>query len=924
MGSPLPPSASSPMAGTNRLQASIDNLARVLERNVSQSTVDRMASVSRAANVALNGGRIEYAPGGNADWRNRPNGGIVSPNNVLRFTPGDRHTRRSNGGHSSLPNAQQPTMNQGGGPGAGAGGGNATGSAFSFGGLSQGWETVVNYGNEQRPGQVAMDAYANYTASMQGRTLNGGLRRGYLGNIFGTPGRTVNAIGLNAGDIMAGDILRQRSAGGIGSYNYQQYGRNSAALNLATAGTLGSLNSVQVQNSLYSPQTYWRLRQMGMGQSFVGGQAQSASQIAEGFITRTFGNRRIGNEDMASQLAVGTAGAYNLDQLGLSGEAREALRDLIVQRNAARNAGVSVQEFDQLAEQATGPNFTREQRAAATRRLGQIEGINVKTLINAEKTIAGGKAQQDSTINEAFADSMRTATENVDAFNVAIGKIMNFGPIRWILGQSGGASVGNGLFNNLSGLISMANPASLAATGMGSLFGNAFNQLPGVGSQGPDAQGGQTGQPGGGSVGASSGGVSAARVISLMQSQAGDPYVYGGTGPNGWDCSGLVQWALRSAGFKGVPRTAGAQIKAIPGKFVPLTEIRPGDLLYRGSMGSSGGSNEHIAMYIGGGKTIEARGRQYGVGNFPSGGRSWTHAKRIFGSVGDTTSVTNAQSPGADSNMLSTRKTAGFGGGGNTGDSYGSSEEAALIAAALSGGAGAGPSLSTNSKGTLGTQPSDALDEAGVPSAPGAMGGKNAAAIAAAKSYAKGLLGSYGWGDQWKALETLWMKESGWRWWADNPTSDAYGIPQALPGKKMGKGWKTDAAAQIRWGLKYIKSRYGSPENAWGFWQKNNWYDSGAWEIAQDETARVHRGEMIVPAKQAQTIRDALLKESQFGSSKSSPGGSPTLSFGPGSVVIKVDGPVTESVGRSVARAFADELAREDVYSKISKGVTRA
>ena len=49
---------------------------------------------------------------------------------------------------------------------------------------------------------------------------------------------------------------------------------------------------------------------------------------------------------------------------------------------------------------------------------------------------------------------------------------------------------------------------------------------------------------------------------------------------------------------------------------------------------------------------------------------------------------------------------------------------------------------------------------------------------------------------------------------ADNPSSSAYGIPQALPGSKMasaGDDWANNAVTQIRWGLGYIADRYGSP-----------------------------------------------------------------------------------------------------------------
>ncbi len=82
----------------------------------------------------------------------------------------------------------------------------------------------------------------------------------------------------------------------------------------------------------------------------------------------------------------------------------------------------------------------------------------------------------------------------------------------------------------------------------------------------------------------------------------------------------------------------------------------------------------------------------------------------------------------------------------------------------------------------------------------------------------------YGWGsDQFSCLNSLWERESGWNVHASNP-SGAYGIPQALPGSKMGGDWRNDAAQQISWGLGYIKGRYGDPCGAWGSFQDKGWY----------------------------------------------------------------------------------------------------
>ncbi|WP_030859920.1 transglycosylase SLT domain-containing protein [Streptomyces sp. NRRL S-37] len=81
--------------------------------------------------------------------------------------------------------------------------------------------------------------------------------------------------------------------------------------------------------------------------------------------------------------------------------------------------------------------------------------------------------------------------------------------------------------------------------------------------------------------------------------------------------------------------------------------------------------------------------------------------------------------------------------------------------------------------------------------------------------------------DQFQCFSTIVDHESSWNYRADNPTSDAYGLMQALPGSKMssaGADWATNPATQIKWGLGYMNERYGSPCAAWTFWQANHYY----------------------------------------------------------------------------------------------------
>ena len=96
------------------------------------------------------------------------------------------------------------------------------------------------------------------------------------------------------------------------------------------------------------------------------------------------------------------------------------------------------------------------------------------------------------------------------------------------------------------------------------------------------------------------------------------------------------------------------------------------------------------------------------------------------------------------------------------------------------------------------------------------------------RGVARVLVAERGWGaGQFSCLDSLWTKESGWKVSADNPSSSAYGIPQALPGSKMasvGADWATNPVTQITWGLNYIESRYGSPCSAWAHSRSSNWY----------------------------------------------------------------------------------------------------
>lgn len=185
----------------------------------------------------------------------------------------------------------------------------------------------------------------------------------------------------------------------------------------------------------------------------------------------------------------------------------------------------------------------------------------------------------------------------------------------------------------------------------------------------------------------------------------------------------------------------------------------------------------------------------------------------------------------------------------------------------------------------------------GIPSAPANVTGNMAIGKAIAEKM--------GWtGANWDALVALWNAESGWNHQADNPTSSAYGIPQALVGlhknnlpagyygRVTSGSWSDpatlnfsggDPEAQIRWGLNYIKNSYGNPSDAWAFHQNNNWYDKGAIFGNSNIIGVGENGpEMVLPLNDrgAGFIADIMSKLHVGNESKMSnlPGGQPMVS----------------------------------------------
>jgi peptidoglycan DL-endopeptidase CwlO len=109
-------------------------------------------------------------------------------------------------------------------------------------------------------------------------------------------------------------------------------------------------------------------------------------------------------------------------------------------------------------------------------------------------------------------------------------------------------------------------------------------------------------------------------AMSRALSKVGSPYRWGATGPNAFDCSGLVSWAYKSSGVS-LPRTSQAMSRV--GRPVPRADLRPGDLVFFYRPVS------HVGIYIGDGKIVHASSRKYPVKISDMGRMKFTSARRV-------------------------------------------------------------------------------------------------------------------------------------------------------------------------------------------------------------------------------------------------------------------------------------------------------
>lgn len=292
------------------------------------------------------------------------------------------------------------------------------------------------------------------------------------------------------------------------------------------------------------------------------------------------------------------------------------------------------------------------------------------------------------------------------------------------------------------------------------------------------------------------------RGQDFLRKQAGKPYIWGGVGPEGFDCSGLVSAVANVLRGESNPyRRLGTAATQPWSGFVPGLS----------SAFATGYNSHHIALTLGG---LNGEAQTFGVpvlvGPRAAGADSGQFTGRAsLPTVGGQ--FVPGGGPGADPHAMMVAAFADtLAKIDNVGQMWPGNRAASTGAGVARAGVTALTGFGENALNSLLT-------------VPGAAGSPEV--VAAVRAVAR----AFGWGDgaEWNALSSLISGESSWDPNIHNKTSSAAGLFQKMT--SLHGPLESTVAGQTEWGLNYIKGAYGDPIGAYGKWLSRNphWYDDG-------------------------------------------------------------------------------------------------
>lgn len=147
------------------------------------------------------------------------------------------------------------------------------------------------------------------------------------------------------------------------------------------------------------------------------------------------------------------------------------------------------------------------------------------------------------------------------------------------------------------------------------------------------------------------------QIVANARAELGRPYIYGATGPDDFDCSGLVQYVFNKAGLS-VPRVSSAQFNF--GTQIQAADLAPGDLVFSEWSGDDVPHHGHVAIYAGNGKIIEAPHPGGVVQEVPLDSNYLAHVDGYTRPVGLSTGPASPVTGGAAGSGGTTGQNAGF------------------------------------------------------------------------------------------------------------------------------------------------------------------------------------------------------------------------------------------------------------------------
>jgi hypothetical protein len=965
------------------LNSALTNAITGLKRTgqTTQGAGGGASSTHGPANTPSAAGMAQVRPGSGPSY----GGGATMPNASIPITASQRRGAGTSVSNSGAPGWSQRgeevpggAPNAGGGSGGGSGGSSGSGDGSPTGGgssvpeptsqgrmagvgaavrdsqtIGSGMPTTVagavKFADSQLQAGAAnwrdrykgMDLYYQQEAAQSGKSMSQVRQNSSAFQKYNTFTSVQDQANVQ------GDALQMSGGVGLDSARARNEMGNVAGANLMAPGMTGT-QVKGAMNGLWNPQMNLRMTAMGFGGTLDStGNTKGIGAMGQGMWDRVTGGAGMTKKGVAA--AFGRTGSMRTTALA-NGMTEDQIN--LMQRNMQMQAetGKSAEEIDSLTSKAAEDN---KEGKAALKTLKKAGATGLDSLTSTEKKVESHASKRVAEESDSLAKSMKKTTKGFDEINKEMKKLTDFLGVSDEIGSlAGNKDLKGFLAANTAGNID-GQGGGPGLGGLGGGFPSALNTT-GSTSGGYGGSGGPPGSPGNEGLGAGMKtyhGKSVKQALSYMKSQSSNPtqswkgqclrsvnLAWGGNLGRGYDAREAYGYTKKH--HKGGTPPAGA----------PL-------------WWPNNGPHGHVGLSAGGGMmwsndvkrdgqidkvSINFLKQQWGYGDpiwtEDLGGQMLPLDLKNTGGTGGDDEEGDDSKEEEDSEDTSS--------GGNAinalGDRYGSANEKDVLSAAMGSAAGAsGPGSSDEDKKDDSTEDEAADEDKKTDSDdnPGGTGVQRWKPIAQKVAKELGRPKS----DANYILKTI-KKESGGdpnivnksdsNWQAGTPSVGLMQVIgptfKAYAGKykKTGPfkyGTSTNGHANIYAGSNYAIKRYGSSglERA----ARPGGYAKGAFNIPEDEDTTVHKGEMIIPRRSAETIRNALLRETQPVSSpaaraadraagvanRNGGGGGGTVKFEPGAIQINVNGSDGTN-GKQLWREIRTAIENDDRIKQIGAG----